>query len=85
MGDLQYEHRFLTGFAEEEIVGLADRENVDLIVMGSHGRTGLYRMLMGSIAEGVLRKAHCPVLIVKQPMTAEGATATEESVKNESQ
>ena len=37
----------------------------DLIVMGTHGRTGLSRLLMGSVAENVLPKANCPVLIVK--------------------
>jgi len=39
-------------------------------VMGSHGRTGLARLLMGSVAEGVARRAPCPVLIVKQPVAA---------------
>jgi nucleotide-binding universal stress UspA family protein len=41
--------------------------NADLIVMGTHGRTGLPRLLMGSVAEKVLRKALCPVLVVKAP------------------
>ncbi|MEQ8211524.1 MAG: universal stress protein [Lacipirellulaceae bacterium] len=65
---VQVEHRFLEGSPEQEIVSLADREQVDLIVMGTHGRSGLSRLLMGSIAEGVLRHAKCPVLTVKQPM-----------------
>src|SRR5271157_4961120 len=39
----------------------------DIIVMGTHGRTGLSRLLMGSVAEAVSRKAHCPVLTVKHP------------------
>jgi nucleotide-binding universal stress UspA family protein len=62
-----YEHYYLQGPAVTEIVQFAERENVDLIVMASHGRTGLSRLLMGSIAEGVMRKASCPVLIVRQP------------------
>jgi len=71
--NIQVEHRFLDGSPEKEIVGLADREQVDLIVMGTHGRTGLSRLLMGSIAEGVLRNAKCPVLTVKQPIPEDGA------------
>ena len=39
----------------------------DIIVIGSHGRTGLSRLLMGSVAEHVVRKAGCPVLTVKSP------------------
>jgi nucleotide-binding universal stress UspA family protein len=62
-----YEHYYLQGSPVTEILEFAERENVDLIVMASHGRTGLSRLLMGSIAEGVLRKAPCPVLIVRQP------------------
>ncbi len=50
------------------IVHFAKEENVDLIVIGSHGRTGIVRALMGSVAEGVVRKAHCPVLVYKQPI-----------------
>jgi universal stress protein A len=48
-----------------EIVRLAAREEVDLIVMGSHGRTGIRHLLIGSVAEKVVRKAPCPVLCVK--------------------
>jgi nucleotide-binding universal stress UspA family protein len=47
------------------IVDLARERGADLIVMGSHGRTGLSRLLMGSVAEHVVRKAACPVLTVK--------------------
>jgi nucleotide-binding universal stress UspA family protein len=62
-----YEHFYLQGSPVTEILEFAERENVDLIIMASHGRTGLSRLLMGSIAEGVMRKAPCPVLIVRQP------------------
>ena len=65
---VDFEHRYLEGGPVREIVDFAARENVDLIVMGSHGRTGLSRLLMGSVAEGVARRAPCPVLIVKQPV-----------------
>jgi universal stress protein A len=62
-----YKHRYLRGSPVEEILQFAQQEAIDLIVMGSHGRTGLSRLLMGSIAEGVMRKALCPVLVIKQP------------------
>jgi nucleotide-binding universal stress UspA family protein len=64
---LDFEHRYLSGGPIREIVEFAEREHADLIVMGSHGRTGIGRLLMGSVAEGVARRATCPVLIVKQP------------------
>ena len=50
-----------------EILRAAQFTNADLIVMGTHGRTGLSRLLMGSVAEQVLRKAPCPVLTVRTP------------------
>ena len=53
------------GKAFVEIVKTAWEENIDLIVMSSHGRTGLSQVLIGSVAERVVRKAQCPVLIVK--------------------
>lgn len=65
---VDYEHRYLEGGSVHEIVEFAQREKMDLIVIGSHGRTGLSRLLMGSVAEGVARRATCPVLIVKQPV-----------------
>jgi nucleotide-binding universal stress UspA family protein len=43
----------------------AETTDADLIVLTSHGRTGLKRVLLGSVAERVVRLAHCPVLIVK--------------------
>ncbi len=50
-----------------EIIQAAKTYDIDLIVMGTHGRTGLKSMLIGSVAEKVVRKAHCPVLTVKHP------------------
>jgi universal stress protein A len=75
-----YEHRYLEGGPIHEIVAFAEREHVDLVVMGSHGRTGLARLLMGSVAEGVARRASCPVLIVKQPMEETPAVARDDSL-----
>jgi nucleotide-binding universal stress UspA family protein len=60
--------RFLKqGDPTTEILHSAKDIACDIIVMGSHGRTGLARLLMGSVAEGVSRRAHCPVLTVKYP------------------
>jgi nucleotide-binding universal stress UspA family protein len=59
---------FLTGMPVAEILQFAENNDVDMVVMASHGRTGLSRLLMGSVAEGVMRKARCPVLVVKQPV-----------------
>jgi nucleotide-binding universal stress UspA family protein len=62
-----FDHVMLIGDEATEIIGLAESEGYDLIVMGTHGRTGLSRLLMGSVAEQVVRKAPCPVLTVKAP------------------
>jgi universal stress protein A len=55
------------GTAPEEIVDYAQEHDIDLIVMGTHGRTGLARVLLGSVAETVVRTAPCPVLTVHSP------------------
>lgn len=57
----------VTGTPFLEIITVAREANVDLIVMGTHGRSGLAHMLIGSVAEKVVRKAPCPVLTVKHP------------------
>lgn len=56
----------IEGFANEAIVEQAAARNIDLIVLGTHGRTGLGRLLLGSVAERVVRTAKCPVLTVRQ-------------------
>lgn len=53
------------GEPAEEILRVARDEAVDLIVMGTHGRTGLHHVLLGSVAETVMRTAPCPVFTVK--------------------
>lgn len=50
-----------------EIIAYARDKDVDLIVMGTHGHTGLVHVLLGSVAEKVVRKAPCPVLTVRHP------------------
>ena len=56
---------FKTGGAPESIVETAAEEHADLIVIGTHGRTGLTRLVIGSVAERVVRLAPCPVLTMK--------------------
>ncbi len=53
----------------------AEELGADLIIIGSHGRTGLTRLVLGSVAERVTRLAHCPVLVVKLLPQAEKAAA----------
>lgn len=64
---VRFEHKLLAGEPATAIVEAAEEENADLIVLGTHGRTGLTRLLMGSVAEAVVRRARCPVLTVKHP------------------
>lgn len=63
-GATQVETELLQGSAYREIVRRAEEGRFGLIVMGTHGRTGLAHMLLGSVAEKVLRHAPCPVLTV---------------------
>lgn len=54
------------GTPYREIVRTADAQDVDLIIMGTHGHTGLSRVFLGSTTERVVRHAHCPVLVVRE-------------------
>ena len=56
-----------TGMAPAEIAALSKEESVDLIVVGTHGWTGVKHLVMGSVARSVLKTAHRPVLIVEGP------------------
>lgn len=56
----------VVGDPGHEITDLAQQESADLIVMPSHGRRGIERLLLGSVAERVLRLSHCPVLVLKK-------------------
>lgn len=60
-------HVCLEGDPATRIVGYCQSAGIDLVVMGTHGRTGVERLLMGSVAEKVLREASCSVLVVKLP------------------
>jgi nucleotide-binding universal stress UspA family protein len=68
------EHRLAMGVAAEDIVRTAKEEEADLIVMATHGRTGFKRVLLGSVAEAVMRHSPCPVLTLKEADKAPAAT-----------
>jgi len=62
--DVKVHEKVETGSAEKDIVNLAEEEGMDLIVISTHGRTGVSHMLVGSVTEKVVRLAHCPVLSI---------------------
>jgi len=62
------EHRLEEGEPVPTILRIAAETGAEVIVLGTHGRTGLGRLLMGSVAEQIVRKAPCPVLTVKKPV-----------------
>lgn len=67
---LEVETIVVRGVPYKEIVDAAKDIGADLIVLGTHGRTGISHITMGSVAEKVVRNAHCPVLTVRLPATA---------------
>jgi nucleotide-binding universal stress UspA family protein len=71
---MRVEHCLVPGDPVMEVLRVAREESCDLIVMGTHGRTGLRRLLMGSVAEQVVREAPCLVLTLKNPLPV-GAAA----------
>jgi nucleotide-binding universal stress UspA family protein len=64
---IRFEYLVAEGDPVEQIVEVARNRSCDLIVMGTHGRTGLQHLLIGSVAEGVVRLAPCPVLTARLP------------------
>ncbi len=60
-----FTHRLAMGDPAGEIVRIAAEEGVEMIVLGTHGRSGMARMLMGSVVETVVRRAPCPVLVYR--------------------
>jgi nucleotide-binding universal stress UspA family protein len=61
----------LFGEPTREILRLAELDGFDLIVMGTHGRMGLNRFLLGSVAEQVIRRAPCPVFVIREKVVAQ--------------
>ena len=58
------DHEVVLGDPAHAVLDRAEKGDVDLIVVGSHGREGISRWVMGSVAERIVRHAHCPVLVV---------------------
>ena len=81
------ETRLLDGSPSRRIVEYAESEDCDLVVMGTHGRGGIDRLLLGSVAEGVVRACSVPVLTVQvgdreapeENETADGSETTDDS------
>lgn len=69
------ETRLEEGEPSREILRVAEEVGCDLIVMGTHGRTGLGRLLMGSVAEAVVRRSPCPVFTLRFPLPGEATAA----------
>ncbi|MFQ5686708.1 MAG: universal stress protein, partial [Candidatus Scalindua sp.] len=65
-GDMDVEALVIQGIPFVEIISTAKKNDIDMIVLGSHGRTGIAHMMMGSVSEKVVRKAPCPVLTVRK-------------------
>ncbi len=68
--NVAFRHEVCRGDPASEIVKFANENRVDMIVMTTHGRSGLSRLLMGSVAEHVVRKSPCPVLTLKSSVEA---------------
>jgi nucleotide-binding universal stress UspA family protein len=66
--EMRIEYRLAEGNPATTILDVAREMACDVIVMGTHGRTGRERLLMGSVAENIVRSAACPVLAVKTPL-----------------
>jgi len=78
-GYTNFHREFLIGPPIDTLLEYIDEKKIDLCVIGTHGRTGLSRLLMGSVAEAIVRRANCPVLTLKRPMdeTADKAKGAE--------
>jgi nucleotide-binding universal stress UspA family protein len=63
--EVEAEPKVVTGYASDEILNFAQEEQVDLIIMGTHGRKGIDRILFGSVAEKVVKSAKIPVLTIR--------------------
>ena len=64
-GDMPVKAEVVVGYAAEEILNLADKEQADMIIMGTHGRKGIDRILFGSVAEKVVKNSPYPVLTIR--------------------
>ena len=65
--NIQLKTALLSGVPANKILDYAQENHIDLICMAAHGRSGFERFMMGSTAEKVLRKADCPVIVIRMP------------------
>lgn len=63
--EVEFGHQLLTGLSVSQIASFAELNNFDYVVLGTHGRSGVSRALLGSVAEKIVRNADCPVITVK--------------------
>jgi len=63
--DINVEGKVVTGYPAEEVLAIAEAEDVDMIVMGTHGRKGIDRILFGSVAEKIVKSSKAPVLTIR--------------------
>ena len=80
---LQGESLLVQGTPTQTIVDTAGEQGVDLILMGTHGRTGLAHVFLGSVAEHVVRQAPCPVLVMRKTMDGLDTPTTSEDTLSE--
>ena len=66
-GNVAIQKEVLVGRAPDQLVGYAKKNAVDLIIVATHGRSGVSRWVLGSVADRLLRAAHVPVLMVRAP------------------
>jgi universal stress protein A len=75
--DVPVTTEIIVGSPARAIIGRSAEPDIDLVVMGTHGRSGVSHLLLGSVAERVVRAAQCPVLTVREGKAAEGVPAPE--------
>jgi hypothetical protein len=82
VGGVAAVYHYVEGDPAAAICDLATKVGIDLIVMSSHGRTGLSHLLLGSVTEEVMRRAPCPVFVVKRRMSDSTESTREETANN---
>ena len=76
-GDIPISFRIVLGYSVGAILNVAHEEKADLIIIASHQHSRFHLQLHGSVAEGVLRQTHCPVLVLRQPAATQATGASE--------
>ncbi len=77
--DSEILEEIIEGFAKEEIIRYAEEQKANLIIVGSHGRSGFQRMILGSVSLAVVSHAPCSVVVVRLPNAAQDDSTHDES------